>query len=116
MILDETSTNLPLRGTSSQLLGKASSGYKDSSTLIQASGSVKDIELAGCFLLIYVGGLFLGLYTLMKNEQKPSELNYFFFKNKFICLFLAAFWCAGFSSRWLLSLRSTGSRCAGFSS
>ena len=25
-------------------------------------------------------------------------------------------WCAGFSLRWLLLLRSTGSRCVGFSS
>ena len=28
----------------------------------------------------------------------------------------SSFRCAGFSSRWLLLLRSTGSRCAGFSS
>ena len=60
----------------------------------------------------------------------------FFFKKfiVFIYLFLAALglccctrafsscggysllWCMGFSSRWLLLLRSTGSRCVGFSS
>ena len=28
----------------------------------------------------------------------------------------SSLWCAGFSLRWLLLLRSTGSRCAGFSS
>ena len=28
----------------------------------------------------------------------------------------SSLWCAGFSSRWLLLLRSTGSRHAGFSS
>ena len=28
----------------------------------------------------------------------------------------SSLWCAGFSSQWLLLLRSTGSRCAGFSS
>ena len=57
------------------------------------------------------------------------------FKNKFIylllrCVFIAArglslvaasggyssLWCAGFSLRWLLSFRSTGSRRVGFSS
>ena len=28
----------------------------------------------------------------------------------------SSLWCVGFSSRWLLLLRSTGSRCVGFSS
>ena len=28
----------------------------------------------------------------------------------------SSLWCAGFSLRWLLLSRSTGSRCAGFSS
>ena len=27
----------------------------------------------------------------------------------------SSLWCAGFSLQWLLLLRSTGSRCAGFS-
>ena len=62
----------------------------------------------------------------------------FFFFNKFTYLFIylvvlglcccarafsscgtggySSLWCAGFSLRWLLLLRSTGSRCVGFSS
>lgn len=47
--------------------------------LIQASENAKNIEFTDFFfffLLIYVGGLFLGLYTLVKNEQKLSELNF----------------------------------------
>ena len=28
----------------------------------------------------------------------------------------SSLWCAGFSLRWLLLLRSTGSQCVGFSS
>lgn len=49
--------------------------------LIQASENAKDIEFTDFFfffffLLIYVGGLFLGLYTLVKNEQKLSDLNF----------------------------------------
>lgn len=36
----------------------------------EASGNVKDIEFADCFLLICVGSLFLGLYSLMETEQK----------------------------------------------
>lgn len=49
-----------------------------SSMLIQASENAKDIEFTDFFffLLIYVGGLFLGLYTLVKNEQKLSDLNF----------------------------------------
>lgn len=46
--------------------------------LIQASENAKDIEFTDFFffLLIYVGGLFLGFYTLVKNEQKLSDLNF----------------------------------------
>lgn len=46
---------------------------------IQASENAKDIEFTDFFffLLIYVGGLFLGLYTLAKNEQKLSEFKFF---------------------------------------
>ena len=60
---------------------------------------------------------------------------FFFLINQFIyfwlrCVFTAvrglslvaasggysSLWCVGFSSRWLLLLQSTGSRCAGFGS
>lgn len=70
-----TSSNLPLHGTSSQLPDEASSGWKASPKLIQASGNVQDMDFADCFLSAYVGSLLLGLYTSVKNELKPSELN-----------------------------------------
>lgn len=46
----------------------------DSSKPMEAPGNVKEIEFADFLLCIYVGSLFLGLYTSMENEQRPSEL------------------------------------------
>ena len=46
------------------------------------------------------------------STTAPPEKPLFIY---FLNLFLAAL-CVGFSLRWLLLLRSTGSRCAGFSS
>ena len=76
---------------------------------------------------------------MVREESCFLLLSFFFFFNKFIYLFIyfrlhwvfvaahrlslvvasggySSLWWAGFSLRWLLLLRSTGSRRAGFSS
>ena len=69
-----------------------------------------------------------------KDQRPQSSLqgavfsNFFFFWLRWVFVFgkwlslvaarrvYSSFWCTGFSLRWLLLLRSTGSRCTGFSS
>ena len=63
---------------------------------------------------------------LIKSESVgigAGPRHQYFFLNKFIYLFVFIFgcvgsllWCAGFSLRWFLLLRSMGSRHVGFSS
>ena len=54
------------------------------------------------------------LVTIVPQILAQSLTHIFFLKNSFIHLFLAALGRCG--ALWLLLLRSTGSRCAGFSS
>ena len=90
-------------------------------------------------LLIKLKRNFYHTKLLRFDLLQQLGLSFFFFFNKFIYLFIyfwlcwvfvaarglslvavsggySSLWCMGFSLQWLLSLRSTGSRCAGFSS
>ena len=82
----------------------------------------------------------LGCFCKAETHRLPFSIGVclFIYLYKFICLFIywpswvfvaarglslvvasggySLLWCAGFSLRWLLLLRSMGSRCASFSS
>ena len=86
----------------------------------------------------YLGYLYIWVFLALKDGRDEVDflfLSFFFLKNKFIYFWLrwvfvaahglslvvasggySSLRCVGFSLRWLLLLRSTGSRCVGFSS
>ena len=73
------------------------------------SGQESVCQESVCFFffiyLIYLFLAVLGLCCCVQAFSSCSESGGY-----------SSLWCAGFSLRWLLLLRSTGSRCAGFSS
>ena len=78
----------------------------------QGDPSPREGEL---LFLIYIYALFFILFIYL------SSLRWVFVDARGLSLVVVSggyslLWCAGFSSRWLLLLRSTGSRCTGFSS